>query len=1038
MRSFCFVLFLWGTARAPAEDHAASFSSERKEVESLAAGEEMTLLVQDQTGKGSTKVETANLFFDPVRYRPMAAKVMGLKESAVSLDGAWRIDPKPDQDSRTKPLTAASWGNFQVPGQWAQQGYEIPREKTAALAREFTIPAEWAGYRIFLRFDAIHGGTHYWLNGYPLGYSENLFTPVEWEITDAAKVGQANRLDLEMKVATASERLSYSSDYVSYQNPEGVHSLGGIDRAVRIYALPRLNISSLHLNAGLDEAYQDGRLQIELGFNNPDQTAQNGLAVTVRLFDASGKPVGYSTPAVVLASLKPGSNTVSIESRVTNPLKWNAEQPHLYKLVLVLTKDGKTLEQIERNIGFRKVEIKDRQLYVNGARIKLAGVCRHEIDPLTERADTMRHAEEDVKLFKSANLNFVRTSHYPPTQEFLDAADRYGLYIESEAPFLWVAPANDLTDLAAILTPTSAMIDYNHAHPSVIIWSLANESSWSGLFDYADRLCKQLDPTRPTAFEYAFPEAPPGGQPNENKVTADIISRHYQDMPYDEVLKDDPRPFLHGECFFLVYHERTDVAIDPGLREMWAQGSADPDSEWGKYCARSFAQRGVMTPGIPPGAWNHIYNSRRLIGSEIWSGVDDITFLPGGKVASCENGNAYWGLIDGWRRPKPELDYSKFVFSPVWFPVRQLDYQPGQTSVRVPVENRHAFTDLSEYDFSWEMDGAKGQTRVSVPPAAKGEIEIPIRKGTPEGATLLMRVRNGSGEIVNAALSLGKRKTSLPESHAGAPKWSDDGRLITIEGSGFSLVLDRTTGDFDAINPRHKAPIITFPSLHVTRHDFGNLNESKPPYAEFPDAKTRIVESVTVVESGNGLEITVKDRDERFAGAVRWLLHNDGWGKISYDYTCTGESFDSREIGIKALLRAECDEVKWRRWSEWGSFPKDSISRTEGAARARRDKKWPDQPANVKPAWPWSQDQTKLGTADFRSIKFCIYEATLVAPDGSGVRVEANADAHFRSCLADKGVKMHILSQCPLGPVPLNPGDHLTGEFVAQLLGSRQ
>ena len=109
-----------------------------------------------------------------------------------------------------------------------------PRDKATALAREFTIPAEWAGYRIFLRFDAIHGGTHYWLNGQPLGYSENLFTPVEWEITDAAKVGQANRLDLEMTVATASERLSCSSDYVS-----GKHSLGGIDRAVRVYALPQ-------------------------------------------------------------------------------------------------------------------------------------------------------------------------------------------------------------------------------------------------------------------------------------------------------------------------------------------------------------------------------------------------------------------------------------------------------------------------------------------------------------------------------------------------------------------------------------------------------------------------------------------------------------------------------------------------------------------------------------------------------------------------------------------------------------------------------
>ena len=254
------------------------------------------------------------------------------------------------------------------------------------------------------------------------------------------------------------------------------------------------------------------------------------------------------------------------------------------------------------------------------------------------------------------------------------------------------------------------------------------------------------------------------------------MNRHYQPMPYEEVLKNDPRPFLHGECFFLVYHERTDVAINPGLREMWAQGSADPNSEWGKYCAKSFALPGIM-PGIPPGAWSHIYASKRLIGSEIWSGVDDITFMPGGKVASCENGNAYWGLVDGWRRSKPELEHSKFLFSPVWFPVRQLDYKPGQASVRVPVENRYSFTDLSKFDFVWELDGTKGKAHIKVVPAGSGELEIPIRKGTPEGGTLLVRVINKGDEIVNATLSLGARKPApLPEPHTGAPKWSDDGK----------------------------------------------------------------------------------------------------------------------------------------------------------------------------------------------------------------------------------------------------------------------
>jgi hypothetical protein len=966
--------------------------------------------------------------FEPVHYRPMAAEVPGLKQNTVSLGGTWRIDPQPGQDIREKPLNAANWSNFRVPGQWEQQGYDIPRDQTAALAREFTIPATWAKFRIFLRFDAIHGGTHYWLNGKPLGYSENLFTPVEWEITEAAKAGQVNRLDLEMKVATTSERLSCSSDYVC-SGSSIKHSLGGIDRAVRIYALPKVQIATLHLNAGLDKAYRDGELRIELGLDNPQVNAQNGLAVSVQLFDVRGKPVMHSTPTVALNPLKPGASTVSLESRVANPLKWNAEQPNLYKLVLALKKEGRALEQIERNIGFRTVETKDRQLYVNGVCVKLAGVCHHEIDPLTGRADTMRHAEEDVKFFKSANLNDVRTSHYPPTQEFLDAADRYGLYVESEAPLCWLAPAKDLKDLNVVLTPTSAMIDYNHSHPSVIIWSLANESHWSGLFDHSHRLCRQLDPTRPTTINHSFS--------GEDQVACEIMNRHYQEMPYDQILKEDPRPFMHGECFFLVYHERTDVAINPGLRELWAHGSADPPSDWGKSCIENRMSQKDLRPGIDPGAWSYIYASKQCIGSEIWSGVDDIAFLPDGKVFSSENGNAYWGLIDGWRRPKPELYLSKFVFSPIWFPGRQLDYQPGQPSVRVPVENRYSFTDLGAFDFAWELNGAKGKARISMPPASRGELEIPIPKGTPQGSMIVVRAINGGAEIVNAALSLGMLKRApLPEPQAGAPKWSDDGNRIAIEGRGFSLVLDRATGDFDAASSKHKAPLASFPALHVTRHDFGDLNSKKPLYAEFPAAKTRVVEGVTVTESGSGLEVTVKDHYEHFAGAVRWLMDKDGIGKVSYDYTYSGPDLDTREIGLKARLRPDYDELKWQRWSEWGVFPKDSISRTEGSARAHRDKKWPAQHANIRPSWPWSQDETELGTADFRAIKFNIYHACLLASDHSGVEVNANADVHFRACLAVNGVEMHILSACPLVQVVLKKGARVTGDYSVRLLAS--
>jgi hypothetical protein len=255
------------------------------------------------------------------------------------------------------------------------------------------------------------------------------------------------------------------------------------------------------------------------------------------------------------------------------------------------------------------------------------------------------------------------------------------------------------------------------------------------------------------------------------------------------------------------------------------------------------------------------------------------------------------------------------------------------------------------------------------------------------------------------------------------------------------VVLDRATGDFDAANPKHQAPILTFPALHVSRHDFGDLAEyqrdkNKPPYAVFPNVKTRLVETVSVREAAGGLEMTVKDRYENFAGTVRWTIDNEGMGDIGYDYVYTGDDLDSREVGMQVRLPAVCDEIKWRRWSEWGIFPEDCICRTEGNAKAKRDNKWPDQPPNARPQWPWSQDQTELGTADFRSVKFHIYDAALVSPDGSGVQVKANADAHVRASVAKQGCTLHILSQCSLAPVTLTNGSGLTGDFNFRLLAS--
>jgi hypothetical protein len=233
------------------------FTFSRKDIETVAVEGKLTLTAQHKGQVKCRDLNITNLFFDPVHYRPLPVKTAGLNKNCLLLDGTWAINPTPTNEVRTMPLTGLGWAPFKVPGQWLQQGFNVPQDKPVAVAREFVIPKAWARCRTILRFDAVHAGTRYWLNGHELGHSENLFTPVEWDITDVARPGQTNRLDLEMNVATVSEALSYSSAYA-------FHNLGGIDRSVRVFALPPTYVREMHLDAALDKDCRDGEVRLHL------------------------------------------------------------------------------------------------------------------------------------------------------------------------------------------------------------------------------------------------------------------------------------------------------------------------------------------------------------------------------------------------------------------------------------------------------------------------------------------------------------------------------------------------------------------------------------------------------------------------------------------------------------------------------------------------------------------------------------------------------------------------------------------------------
>ncbi len=589
-------------------------------------------------------------------YRPIPAE----GPDVLALDGTWRANRNPPAKVQEAALGGSQWSDFHVPGQWHAQQLPIGDETVAALGKDFKVPAAWRDKRIFLRFDAVHGGTVYWLNGAKLAATEHYWTPVELEITAQALPGETNRLRLTQTRNVFSEQIQFTGYRTQQQPPET-----GIPRSVRVFALPALHVSTLHVAADLDKDYRDGELLLELKLDNPLAKASEGLSLAVALNDPAGRPVAIDCDRFALSPLNPGASQRKFRLPVKTPLAWNAEKPALYTLTVDLRRNGQTLQRIWRRVGFRKIEVRGSQMLLNGRVLKLAGACHHEYDPFTQRSDTARHAESDVSWMKAANMNFARTTHYPPTAEFLDACDRLGLYAEVECPFMWtrIPAQDDPAHVRQFLAPTAAAVEYHRDHPSVILWSLANESGSKkpgspqlpANYQATHKLVKRLDPTRLTSFhnEWDFDDRVP-----------DVGNLHYPPMPFDGTtwIEGDPRPIMLGEAFITAtdHWQGPLLRNDRGIHEEFFMDRNLYWFAWGLQPnpaqARWWQEHKPCGQNNPWNAWTHVYNSPRLLGMNLW-----------------EYGAHRCGFVDDWRRPKPEFWGMKRMLTPVYIPLRQVE-----------------------------------------------------------------------------------------------------------------------------------------------------------------------------------------------------------------------------------------------------------------------------------------------------------------------------------------------------------------------------
>lgn len=452
----------------------------------------------------------------------------------LSLNGKWKfhyVEAFADRptDFMMDRVDASRWPDINVPGNWELQGfgtpiyvnhpYEfcssgyppywdkpnppyVPKEwnPTGTYRREFTLPGDWDDKEIFLSADGVRGAAFYYLNGKFIGMSKDAKTPARFNVSAIAKKGKN-------VIAIQIHRFS-DANYLECQD---FWRISGIERDIYLYAQPQIHLTDFKVESPLDENYRNGILKVKVQFTN--ESGQNSpFVVGYRLLDKNDQQIAQSSTQV-------SGDQTEVEftkKTIREPLQWTAETPNLYTLVISLKRpNGDVIEATSCKVGFRTVEIKDKQLLVNGQPILVKGVNYHEHNENTGHYVSEELMKKDFELWKRYNVNTVRTCHYPQQERFYELCDEYGIYVIDEANIESHGMGYDLRVggtlgnnplfMNAHLDRTMNMYERDKNHPSVIIWSLGNEAGNGLNFYVTYNTLKTLD-SRPIQYERALLE----------------------------------------------------------------------------------------------------------------------------------------------------------------------------------------------------------------------------------------------------------------------------------------------------------------------------------------------------------------------------------------------------------------------------------------------------------------------------------------------------------------------------------------------------
>jgi hypothetical protein len=824
------------------------------------------------------------------------------------------------------------------------QGFAIKHNIPYVYRTAVKIPADFENKIITLRFESVYSYARVWVNGKFIRDHKGGFTPWECDLTNVIAPGEIALIAVEF--TDRDDDLSYASGYAK-------HQIGGILRNVTLRALPDNFPAAVRIHTRFDRKYRDAELKIEItrGINSE-------AWVGFRMYDRNGNQVRLNDRRYRLRN-----DTSEFSFDVRNPFQWDAENPNLYTLIVEVFNKSILTASYKTSFGFREVKTEGNRLLVNGRPVKLRGACRHDIHPLLGRVATDEYDEMDVLLAKEANINFIRTSHYPPSEAFLRNCDKYGIYVEDESAVCFVNThrkrfykdirQNGIEFYDQQLSQIEEMVQNHINHPSVIIWSLGNESLYNEGFRLGYEYIKKNDPTRPVIYSY------PGSVPDSVKCY-DLLSMHYPSWSGDleqwgiktKGFNYYGMPVIFDEWAHVACYNKTELLEDMNVRNFWGQSL---DSMWTNL---------FLSEGTGGAIWGLIDETFMLPdtmgGSNIWWGIQEenngVKMYEGPAIGYGE-----WGIVDTWRRKKPEFWNTKKAYSPVRIPVSEIPWFKAWAPLRIPVQNRFSHTNLKDIKAVWTFRGKSFPENLkNIGPGENGEISLTPRDWK-LGEVINIKFLKDKDLIDEYNLRLGNRKPEVVPVSIGEVSYSDSLQgIITIKSGEASINFNRKTGYLEDINIRGDTLIKSGPFLHL-RYYGVDQPSALPTGRTRGDFRLKKVDNS--IEKG-AIKLNVAGVAGKIDLSYTVTVLPGGVMEIAWSATGFDNKLKPEELGIGFKLGKKFESVKWDRKSYWSAYPPDHIGSGQGEAGLN------DFTLNryrTKPIRPWEFDNKSFYYSGFKA-----------------------------------------------------------------------